>query len=123
MYDLETVKQWAINAMAKEGYGEDYCYLSNHVICTYVEDGDELEPSCIIGHMLIDNGVAEAGALNEYASSRVLSVLNYLELTLKFTHEARVFMDTLQRWQDSSFNTWGKAYEAAVIEVGRAIND
>ncbi len=118
MYDLETVKAWAQNEIAKEG--EDFIYKKSErsvyengalgsADCYYYEDG---VPSCLVGRMLDVAGLITAEKI-ENTSANEDGVIKLIRARgFSFTEDAKYFMSALQQNQDGGA-TWGRAYRLA----------
>ncbi len=115
MYSVETVAKWAKDVIAKDGYGSDYRYRAYHDQCAYVDDDGA---SCIVGHMLLDNGVLTEEQLLREPNSSVGVLLEELDIADEFTPEAERFMRALQiRQDDENQYTWGEALDYARSRV------
>ena len=123
MYDLETVKRWALDEIAKEGEGfiyEEAKRDGNRRPDCYYVDPDTLYPSCLIGRMFLTNELVTAEKLTGRETedgcplneAGVSSVVDTLEL--QFTSEAEAFLSVLQSRQDKG-EAWGYAYKMAVM--------
>ena len=131
MIDLETVKRWALEEISKELEGGSFVYKSSErlggppPLCEYVEmdldSNGQVVPSCLIGRMLLNNGVVSVDDLLEGDNNHT-SVRNLTrELDIEVEHGAGDFLVALQRKQDDG-QPWGLAYESAVY-FAEAIGD
>ena len=122
MYDLETVKAWALAEIELESqdfiYKDDLRDDGGMVDCRYYEDGT---PSCLIGRMLDRNWIFTPDLIDPFGNTglndmEISLALNELGLRSAFSAEAQSFMRRLQGGQDRGYS-WGLAYESATEGV------
>jgi hypothetical protein len=99
-----------------EGVDHVYSRPEGAEYCLYVHDN---EPSCIVGHYLINTlGVAKHVIQNHegIGASTVVGILHTRGLMPDVDYWAATFLGVVQREQDSGA-TWGEAYEYASDHV------
>ena len=109
--DYETAKQWVEVEIAKAG--GDYVYPHRRG-CVYVMDG---KPSCIVGHVLMNNGVTDAEFFYYRNNSSFSSIEGSLHRKgVLFSIEAVDYLQHLQDYQDAG-RPWGEAHLLAMSQV------
>lgn len=121
---FDDVVRWAIESAAIKG--NDYVYTNpdpRDSTCLYVHEVADgtLVPGCIVGDMVVRQGVLTIDTLNVLADEAGVNVevgiesfARYIEEASGrvFTDKARAFLEALQSEQDSG-TEWGRAISEA----------